>query len=296
MILVKRPKNFIETSLALFTNSNYNWDHTLSLVANWFNGTCSDDGILAKTDKLANTKRGRKLLIITGNYAVQHYDYREAIRDPSFDVMIINFGYLLPEAENADWMFHGSMGYIKAFKNCMTFKYFCESFKGSHIFMTQTKHCAGGAYPITSKSDVITTLKRNNLKKWYIATHAYGNIFKSRGFEYVPTKINQFSPSKIPWGCGGTLNAMALPFAIQLGYSKIYMLGVGDRNLTHFYDVSFVQPHLRKPITLPYRNITLKRYAKWNALAKSNNTQLFVLPKKHTEATIQKVLTCVDTL
>jgi len=263
-------------------------------MSNWFNGTASDDLILSKTDKLKSTKKGRSLFIITGSFALQYFDYRSVMRNPNFDTMIMNFGHLIPEAEKATWMFHGSIGYTRTFESCMTFKYFCESFQGSHVFMCQTKHCAGGAYPIAPKKSVIATLKNNNIKKWFLATHAYGDMFKKQSFGYIPVSLKHFSPSKIPWGCGGTLNAMALPFALQLGYSKIYMLGVGDKILMHYYDKELVQPNLRKQVTLPYRNIILSRYGKWNKLAKSSGTQLFVLPKKNTEEAIRKIFPCLD--
>lgn len=265
-------------------------------MSNWIQGTATDDDMLSKTDKLAGTKRGRNLLIITGSYALQFWDYRKAIQDPNFDVMVMNFGYLIPGAEDADWMFHGSMGYIKAFNSCSTFKYFCENFKGSHIFMTQTARCAGGAYPIAPKKDVVTTIQNNNLKKWYIATHGYGNKYKGAGFGYVPPSLSAYTASTIPWGCGGTLNAMALPFALQLGYSKIYVSGIGDQVLTHFYDVDYVQPTLRKPKTLPHRSTTLNRYKAWNTLAQNSGTQLFVLPPECTEQSIKNIITCVSSI
>lgn len=265
-------------------------------MSNWFQGTASDDVILAKTDKLAGTKRGKNLLIITGSYALQYWDYMKALDRPDFDVMLINFSYLIPGAEKADWMFHGSIGYVKTFANCSTFKHFAKGFKGSHVFMAQTSRCAGGAYPLPPKGDIAAAVKNNGLTKWYIATHGHGNKFKGAGFNYVPKTLKAYTASTIPWGCGGTLNAMALPFVLQLGYSNIYVSGIGDKVLTHFYDVAYVQPHLRKPTVIPYQGISLNRYKAWNYLAKISGTKIFVLPPQCTEPSIKSIFTCVSSI
>lgn len=262
----------------------------MSIYQGWLDRKINDNQILAETNKLIGTQKGRSLLIITGSYVVQHFDYIQAInQNPNLDVMIMNFGYLLPGAENFRWIFHGSMGYTKAFQTCTTFKYFCRGSKGNHLFMTTTANCKGAHYPIASKNDVVTTIKNNEIENFKILTHAYAK----KGLGYVADSLEHYTAAHIPYGCGGTLNAMALPFALQLGYTKIYCLGIGDQHLTHFYDVAYVQPHLRKPITLPHRNLILDRYRRLNALANNSGTTIYVCPGKYIEENIRKIFTPV---
>lgn len=261
----------------------------MTIQQQWIDRKANDNQILDETVKLKGSRKGRDLFIITGNYAVQHCDYLAIAARPNTDTMIMNFGYLLPGAENFDWMFHGSMGYTKSFNACVTFKYFNRSFKGKHVFMCATAHCAGGLYPIANKDSVITTLKNNQISDYYIATHAYAK----KGFGYVPVDLAHYSAAHIPYGCGGTLNAMALPFALQLGYKDIFVLGIGDLYSTHFYDKEWVQGQ-RLALNSPHRNTILARYRKWNALAQKNGTRIIVLPKKYIEQSIQDIFPCIE--
>ena len=263
------------------------------MMDKWENRQVDDDYAFSQTEKLKNTRKTKKLVVITGSYLLQYVDYRKYLRDPNYDVMIMNFGYLIPEAEKADIMFHGSMGYISTFNNCSTFKYFCEDFKGFHIFMMQSKYCAGGAYPIASKDSIITTLKNNKINRYFIATHAYGDRFKKHGFEYVPTTLTEYSVSKIPWGCGGTFNAMALPMILQMGYDQIYVLGIGDVHRAHFYDPEYVQKRFT-PVNLPYRKSILNRYSKWMKLCNSLGVKFRVFPSSQLEQSIKNVIPHVE--
>jgi len=263
----------------------------------WLNGTIADIAALKiANQQLTNTKRGRQLLILTGSHVTQHFDYVSVMNRPSVDTMLMNFSYLLPEAEKATHVYHGSVGYTKTFNNCFTFKHFCKSFKGKHIFMMATKHSSGGPYPIPTKASVITTVRNNNISNYNIVTHGYLPKYRSQGFGYVPTSLKHYSASIAPFGCLGTLNAMVLPLVIQMGYSKIYIVGLGDAYQLHFYDVAYVQPHLRKPMQHSLRGLSLQRYRKLNALAASNNTQIIVVPKKHTEKSIQEIFQCANTV
>ena len=264
----------------------------MTLHNQWLAGKATDEQILKQTDTLKGTKKDRALLVICGHYAVQHFDYMNLVKRASFDTMALNFGFLLPGSPEFTYMFHGSMGYIKALHTCSSFHYFCQQFKGTHVFVTTTAHCKGGLYPIAPKKDVIHCIRKNNISRFQIITHAQAN----KGMGWIPPNLGAFSPSKVPYGCGGTLNAMAVPFILQLGYLKVFFLGLGDTNITHFYDVEYIQPHLRKPHVLPYRALTLKRYAHWNALAKKNNTQLVVFPRSHTEPAIQKIFDTIETI
>lgn len=255
----------------------------------WINLKANDDQILEETKKLKGSKTGRDLFIITGHYALQHCDYQAIAARPNTDTMIMNFGYLLPGAENFTWMFHGSMGYTKSFNACVTFKYFQRAFKGTHVFMCGTRHCAGGLYPIAHKNSVITTLKNNNISNFYITTHAYAK----KGFGYVATDLSHYTPAHIPYGCGGTLNAMALPFVLQLGYKDIFVLGIGDKYSTHFYDKEWVQGQ-KLALNSPHHNTILNRYRRLNALAVKNGSRIIVLPKKYIEPSIQGIFPCIE--
>lgn len=261
----------------------------MSIQQAWLANKINDDQILNETKNLKGSRKGRKLLVITGHYAVQHCDYLAISDRPDIDTMIMNFGYLLPGAEEFDWMFHGSMGYTKSFNACVTFKYFQRKFAGKHVFMCNTRHCAGGLYPIASKESVITTLRNNNIDNFYIATHAYAK----KGLGYVPESIDHYSAAHLPYGCGGTLNAMALPFILQLGYSTVYMVGVGDKFSTHFYDKEWVQSQ-QLALNSPHRNLILARYRRWNSLAQKIGTKIFVLPKKYIEPDIQKIFATIE--
>jgi len=255
----------------------------------------SDDEALQALAKMKGTKKNKHLLILTGSYALQHVDYQKFLNRPAFDLMGMNFTYMVPGAERFDYHFHGSIGYVRTFRDCSTFRYFCQQFQGTHIFMTTTKHCATGPYPIPSKAEVQTCIKNNGIKKFLVQTHGHTDKFHhGGGFGYVPPNVNTYNPAIVPYGCGGSLNAMALPMAIALGYSKIFIAGVGDQNLVHFYDVSYVQPHLRKKTVLPLRELILQRYRKLDNLAKSNNVQIIVLPQSQTEASIQSIFRCVE--
>lgn len=261
----------------------------MSVGQNWINLKANDDQILEETKKLAGSKKGKDLFVITGHYALQHCDYLAISNRPNTDTMFMNFCYLLPGAENFTWMFHGSMGYTKSFNACVTFKYFQRQFKGTHVFMCSTRHCAGGLYPIASKDSVITTLKNNKIDNFYIATHAYAK----KGLGYVPAELSHYSAAHYPYGCGGTFNAMALPFILQLGYKTIYVLGIGDQYSTHFYDKEWVQGR-QLALNSPHRNLILDRYRRWNALANKCGSRIIVLPKKYIEPEIQKIFPAIE--
>ena len=263
----------------------------MTIRQDWVNGKSNDDQVLAETSKLKGSKKGRNLFIITGHYAVQHCDYLAMAARPNMDTMILNFGYLLPGSEKFTWMFHGSMGYTKSFNACVTFKYFQREFKGNHVFMCTTRHCAGGLYPIAPKKSVITTLKNNKIDNFYIATHAYAK----KGLAYVPEAMNHYSPAHIPYGCGGSFNAMALPFALQLGYDNIYVLGIGSKFSTHFYDVDWVQGR-QCVLNSPHKSLTLTRYGRLNALAKKSGTKIVVMPRKYIEPEIAKIFPTIEKL
>lgn len=262
----------------------------MSVQELWLNGKVSDIDILKETNKINGVKRGKNLIIFTGSYFLQHFDYMPILDRPDFESIGMNYTYLIPGAEKFTAMFHGSMAAVKAYQDSTTFRYFCNAFNGYHIFMMQTSLTTGGPYGICGKADVIKTIKANNIKRFSIVTHSH----PKKGLAWVPDSLNQYNTGEIPFGCSGSLNAMVLPMVLKYGYNNIYIVGIGDTNLVHFYDVEWSQVQLRKPRINPYRDLSLTRYRKLNALASKSGTKIIVIPGRLVEKSIRDIFAVAD--
>lgn len=259
-----------------------------SIQQKWVDKKITDDILLAYTDKLKNAKKGKKCLVISGSHVIQHVDYKKFM-DSGYETLFLNQGYLLPHAEEMTWCFLGAMGYIGSFVNSSAFKYFCHKFKGEIVFVAHTSHCKHAAYAVCRTDIVRQCVKANNIKRFRLITQSNGLDIRRHGYSFIPP-FKSWSPSKVPYGCGGTLNAMAIPFLLQLGYSTIAIAGVGDQDMRHFYDVSYIQPHLHKPYAHKLRPTTLKRWGAWRKIAEANRTKLIVIPDSKIEQSVKNVL------
>lgn len=261
---------------------------TKTIQQKWLDKNITDDIFLAYTNKLKNTKRGKKLLIISGSHVIQYVDYKK-LMDRDYEVLSMNLGYLLPYSEEFTYHFYGAMGYVGIFANCMTYKYFCSSFKGEHIFMCHTAKCTSPAYAICKADIVRACVRNNNIKNFRIVTHSWGGDAQRTGYRFTPS-FDKFSPAVVPYGCGGSLNAMAIPFVFQLGYGVVAVAGIGDQDQRHFYDVAYIQPHLHKPYVTSRRGVTLERWKKWVEVANNNNIRFVTFPKAKIEQSIQNII------
>jgi hypothetical protein len=251
-------------------------------------GDVTIDQLLANTEKLAGTKKDKKCLIFSGSYLAQDVDYYSYLDRPDVDLIGHNLCWLLPGAEKFAYMLHGSRGYTNAYsKTCTTFNAFCKRFQGQHLFCSNSKHWAGGPYPLPSVKDTITTIQKHDIDKYFVFTQEY----KNRPLSYVPPSTADYKLSRLPAGCGGTLNAITLPFVLKLGYKEIYIAGVGDQLLHHFYDghILFAFGVVPPKKKLNHRDTSLGRYKKLAQCARASGSEIIVMPGNKTEPSIKAI-------
>lgn len=246
------------------------------------------DALLSKTESLAGSKKDKSCLIFSGSYLAQHVDYEPYLNRPDVDLIGHNLCWLLPGAEKFTYMLHGSRGYTHGYaQECTTFKTFCKRFGGHHLFCMNTKYWAGGPYPIPTKGDTIKAITRNNIDKYHIFTQEYSK----QSLAYVAPHTDNYKLSRIPGGCGGTLNAVTIPFALKLGYKRIYVAGIGDQYLHHFYDGHIMFKYNVPPPkkVLSHRDISLNRYRNLVKSARNSGSEIYAMPTKLVEPTIKSI-------
>lgn len=252
------------------------------------------DQLLLKTEQLTGSKKNKSCLIFSGSYLAQHIDYSSYIDREDIDIVGHNLCWLLPRSEKFTYMLHGSRGYLEAYsKECTLFNMFCEDFQGEHLFCMNSKYW-NGPYTLPTQTETFKTIKKYNIKKYYIFTQE----FSAKTIGYVPKDINQYKLSQIPGGCGGTLNAITIPFILKLGYKKIYVASIGDRFLHHFYDSEILFKRGVKPPKriLNNRETSLKRYKKIAQCAKNSGAEIYVMPGKLVEPEIKKIFKTVEVI
>ena len=254
----------------------------------WAHKKIADSAFLSSVDKMKNIRRKKNILLLTGSHLTHYVDYKR-LMDKGYDTISVNFGYLLPHAENFTYHFHGSIGYINKLANCKTFKLFCDHFKGCHIFMVTTAKCSSPMYAIPTAASVRKCIINNNIKRYLIITHAMGHEIGQHGYSHIPD-LTRYSPSSVPYGYGGTVSAMVVPFLLQLGYATIAVAGVGIWDNRHFYDDSYVNPTLYKPFAGNNKNIIIARWKGLRAMGEKNGTKIVAIPHSRLEKETRKTL------
>lgn len=255
-------------------------------------------------DKLKGIGAGKTLAIITPSHLMHKINYKKLLNDPNIHTMGVNCCYLIPGCEKLTYY----LPFTTANKTCTknndkTYQNWIRNYKGlvMHGMHFNDGTNAVSPYFLATPNEVKDIIKKCPKTKFMVWHHAWGDYVKLKGgwpgmVEHP--HFDKWTPRRLPWAHCGAICGFAIPMGMALGYSKIYVVGMGYRYVTKGYHNTpkdLKQSDQGKAYD-SWLQFAPKRMPNQAALAVKHNILLKVGPKNLTEPELKKFYQTFDTI
>lgn len=251
--------------------------------------------ILSMCDTLKGIGKGKALAILAPSYLMHKINYRKLIDNPKIHTMTINNGYLMPGTENCEYYQPlTTLNKTSSMNNKPDYVKWLNKFNG--LVLHGLHHNDGtnstSPYVLASQDEVKDIIRKCPKTKFSIWHHSWGDYIKKHG---VPGMLqcpyfDQWTPRRLPWGHCGAISGFSIPLAMALGYSRIYIVGMGYRYVINGYHNpqgnKLDQTKVAADSWLQFAN---KRFANQAKLAEDKGIAIRVGPENLIEPELKKL-------
>ena len=217
-------------------------------------------------DSLKNAKRGKSLAIIAPSHLMRtiskQQPYCDLMASPNIDKMVVNKGMRLPHSNLAQFYLPLAVhGPTNALNQDPTYVEWVKNFKGLVMHGMFVKDSTN-PYTLASPREVKDIIQKCPNTEFIVWRHHWGDYIRqgtmsARMCEFPHYK--EWTPAKIPWAHCGAISGFAIPLAMAMGYSKIYLVCMGYNKVLN----SCIDP----PNTPILSQLTTKRRGLWTGVA-----------------------------
>lgn len=261
-------------------------DAEAKTVYSWATGKTDIKKILGYGDALKGTRKGRTLAIIAPSYLMRKIDYMSILKRKDIDTMGVNNCYRMPGCELLDFYLPFTTMHATRKQNAQAdYLKWMQNYRGQVMHGIHFNDGTNSASPYLlahpdEAKEIIAKCPNTKFMLWH---HAWGDHVKRKG---VPGMLefphfDQWTPRRIPWGHCGAVSGFAIPIAMALGYTKIFVVGMGYmyvRNGWHNPPKPGQKPLSQATARDPWVHVAKTRFPNQAAIAKKHGIELRVGP------------------
>ena len=196
--------------------------------------------VLALSDTLKGIGKGKAVAILAPSYLMHKINYQSLINNPNVHTMAINNGYLMPGTAKCEYYLPlTTVNKTRSMNRKPGYAAWRKKYPGlvMHGVHYNDGTNTAAPYPLASLGELKEIVLKCPTTKFSAWHHAWGDYIKKKG---VPGMLetpffDKWTPRRIPWAHCGALSGFAIPLCMALGYSRIFIVGMGFRFVVNGY-------------------------------------------------------------
>lgn len=208
-----------------------------SIMTKWAKDKIPINRAFSVGNDLKNVKKGQAIAIIAPSHLLHKVDYYKLLESKNIDTMSVNKGFLMPGSDLLDYYLPLSThGLTAQWNHSCVYSAWLSRFKGLVMHGMHVKDSIN-PYILATAGEVQFIINKCPNTNFMIWRHWWGDylrgaqMHKMCEFPY----FNEWTPSKIPWAHCGAISGFAISLAMILGYTKIYVVGMGYMHVTNTF-------------------------------------------------------------
>ena len=263
------------------------------------------DKLLGIGDSLKDIAKGKSLAIIAPSHLMREIsktkEYNDLINSSSIDKMTVNKGIFLPGIEKYQWYLPLTVrGPTYSINKDLNYVDLINKFTGVVMHGMYVKDSVN-SYMLASPKEIKYLIKQCPNTEFTIWTHQWSEYLRKGTMVHRMCEFpyyDQWTPARLPWAHCGAISGFAIPMAMALGYTKIYLLCMGyDYVLNSCIDPPGT-PIMPQSTCPDQRGVWIgvapMRFKNQAALAKAHGITIKVGPKAITEDELFKYFESFD--